>query len=119
MIERFLEKYPGENVTFQINCSAMLAADETILGTPEMSALPVMTGADALQFEPALVNTESVTFQDRATAAAGKVVQVKIRGGGVDAKQPGRIYSVLATFTTNKGNTMVARVPMRVLSPAP
>ena len=114
-----MEKYPGESVPFDLDCSDMLAASVTITGTPALSFLPALTGGDGLTFGSATVNTQAVTYADGRTAAAGKVIQVRIAGGSAPANQTKRAYSVIATFTDSNGDTQVARALLDVLNPAP
>jgi hypothetical protein len=119
MLEKPLEKYPAESVVFDIDCTALLASSEVIQGTPSMAWLCDVAGATALTFAAAQVNSAPVTYPDGVTAAAGKVVQVKISGGAVAAGSPLTTYAVTATFGTSLGNTMVGRSILRVLNPAP
>ena len=114
-----LEKLPGESTIFDIDCSALLADAETITGTPAMTFLPALTGPDALTFGTALVNGAAVTYPDGQVAAIGKVVQVRISGGTCEATQRQRYYSVIATFSTSAGNTLVAKPLLAVLTTNP
>jgi len=113
-----LEKYPGESALFDIDCSELLAAGETITGTPTVAGLPNVS-PDALTFGSPVVNVTAVTYPDGRTVAAGKVVQVRISGGtALNTKDPRR-YAVTATFTTSLNNTLVAKALLNVLPVGP
>lgn len=112
-----LKKRSGEAVLFDLDCTLMLAPDETILGTPVMSYLPTgMTGTAALTFGSPLVNSSAVTYPDGLTATLGKVIQVRTSGGQPVTLTSPRVYTVLATFSTSRGDTRVARGLLQVLS---
>jgi hypothetical protein len=114
-----LEKFPGESAVFDIDCSQLLATSETITGTPTMSQLPALTGGDVLTFGSPLVNTQAVTYSDGRVAAIGKAIQVRISGGTAANTKDSRHYSVIATFSTSAGNTLVARALLSVLPADP
>jgi len=115
-----LEKFPGESALFDIDCTDLLAAGETITGAPVMSQLPAgLTGSDALTFGAAQVNTQAVTYPDGRVAAIGKALQVRISGGTAKNAVDSRHYSVIATLTTTAGNTLVARAILSVMPPDP
>ena len=59
-----LEKFPGESALFDIDCSQLLGASETILGTPTLAFLPALVGGDALTFGTPAINTEAVTYTE-------------------------------------------------------
>lgn len=111
-----LEKYPGESTVFDLDCSEILAAGETITGTPAMSFLPALSGGDALVFGAPLVNAAAVTYPDGRVVAVGKVIQVRISGGTAATDQVKRKYAVAATFSTSSGNTLTAKALLDVLS---
>lgn len=112
-----LEKFPAEAVLFDLRCKRYLADSETISGTPAMSFLPALTGGDAITFGVPVVNTSAITYDD-GTDPAGTVIQVRISGGSIPADADRRSYAVLATFTTNQGNTLIARGLLDVVSTA-
>lgn len=118
-----LEKFPGENAAFNIDCSDMLSSGVTIVGTPAMSFFPALTAGDALTIGAASVNTQPVTYTTEGgvsrTAPAGTVIQVKISGGSVPAKQSQRIYSVIASFNASNGDALVAKALLAVLTTEP
>lgn len=115
-----LTKYPGSgSEIYDIDCTARLAAGETLVSVDSMTYLPTMTGADALTFGSTAINSSSITYDDGTTAAVGKVVQVRIFGGTAATNQPKREYSVIATCTSSLGNIIVAKVPLQVLTLAP
>jgi hypothetical protein len=111
-----LEKFPSESILFDLDCTDNLATEETITGTPTMSYFPVLTGGDALTLGSPLVNTVPIYYEDGQIGKIGGVIQVRISGGTPTNTTTPRLYSVLGTFTTNKGNTLVARMKLSVLT---
>ena len=111
-----LEKFAGESILFDLNCTDNLAPDETIVGTPYMSFFPAMTGPDALTFGTPVVNSAVIRYLDGKVGKVGGVIQVRISGGTALNATTARIYSVLATFSTSTGNTLVARMKLSILS---
>lgn len=111
-----LEKFAGESILFDLNCTDNLAPDETIVGTPSMAFFPAMTGSDALTFGTPVVNSTVIRYLDGKVGKVGGVIQVRISGGTALNATTARIYSVLATFSTSTGNTLVARMKLSILS---
>ncbi len=111
-----LEKFAAESILFDLDCTDNLAADETIIGSPVMTYFPVLTGADALTFGAPFINTALIRYPDGKLGKVGGVVQVRISGGTPSNTTTPRLYSVLATFTTSTGNTLVARMKLSILS---
>ena len=111
-----LEKFAGESILFDLNCTDNLAPDETIVGTPSMAFFPAMTGPDALTFGTPVVNSAVIRYLDGKVGKVGGVIQVRISGGNALHAPTARIYSVLATFSTSTGNTLVARMKLSILS---
>lgn len=114
-----LEKYAAESAIFTIDCSQLLAAAETITGTPTMAFLPALTGPDALTIAAPVVNTQAVTMPDGRTVAAGKAIQVRISGGTPSTDTQARTYAVTATFNTSTSQTLVAKSLLQVLPISP
>ena len=111
-----LEKFAGESILFDLNCTDNLAPDETIVGTPSMAFFPAMTGPDALTFGTPVVNSAVIRYLDGKVGKVGGVIQVRISGGTALNATTARIYSVLATFSTSTGNILVARMKLSILS---
>ena len=111
-----LEKFAGESILFDLNCTDNLAPDETIVGTTSMSFFPAMTGQETLTFGTPVVNSAVIRYLDGKVGKVGGVIQVRISGGTALNATTSRIYSVLATFTTSTGNTLVARMKLSILS---
>ena len=111
-----LEKFAGESILFDLNCTDNLAPDETIVGTPSMAFFPAMTGPDALTFGTPVVNSAVIRYLDGKVGKVGGVIQVRISGGTALNATTARIYRVLATFSTSTGNTLVARMKLSILS---
>ena len=81
-----LEKRTADDRLFDIDCSKLLDADETI------NAVGIITadGTTGLTFGTGVVNTQAVSYTDdetgiTRTVAIGKVVQVRIRQGRGEA----------------------------------
>mgnify|MGYP000154887812 CR=1 FL=1 len=53
---------------------------------------------------------------DGKVGKVGGVIQVRISGGTSSNATTPRLYSVLATFSTSTGNTLVARMKLSILS---
>lgn len=111
-----LEKFAGESILFDLDCTDNLAPDETIQGTPTMAFYPTLTGGDALTFGTPVINTTAIHYADGKVGKVGGVIQVRISGGTSANSTTARLYSVLSTFTTSAGNTLVARMKLSVLS---
>jgi len=103
-----LVKRSAETKLFDIDCSAILSASETITTVPQV--LADEAAGPALTFGIASVNDEPITYAEtRRTVAARKVVQVLI-GGGAEG-----LYTVRARFnTSNAGELLEAAVFLRV-----
>lgn len=115
-----LEKYPGERAIFYIDCTALLGSGETISGVPTLTGYPKpSTGSAGLVFEGINVNNSSTTLPDGTVVAAGKLVSVTISGGQSSTDKDARAYSVVATFTTSAGNTLVSKSLLSVLPVGP
>lgn len=114
-----LEKYPGERVAFYIDCTALLGATETIAGTPTVETYPKFTGGAALTVENPTKNENQVVLSDGTTVQAGKMVSMMIGAGQSSTDVDSRIYSVVVTFNTNAGNTLVAKSLLSVLPVGP
>lgn len=111
-----LKKLSGEAVLFDMDCSLYLSSDETITGTPTMSYLPTgLSGTAILNFASASVNTVAISYPDGITAAIGKAIQVRISGGAPTTQISPRTYTVMATFTTTRGDTRIARGLLQVV----
>lgn len=114
-----LEKYPSESAVFSVDCSALLAATETITGTPVVSQYPKFTGDAALAITLIRVNDVPVTLPSGVVLAAGKLLSMVIAGGQSETDKAGRVYSLLSTFTTSAGSTLAAKSLLTVLPVGP
>lgn len=114
-----IEKYPGERAVFYIDCSAMLGSGESITGTPTFTSFPTIgSGPAALVFESASVNVTHLQLPS-GNIGPGKVLTVIISGGQPANDRERRVYSVVATFNTNTGNTLVSKSLLAVLPLGP
>ncbi len=105
-----LSKFATEADRFYLDCSAVLEPTDTITGTPALSFEPAaLTGADALAFSSISVNAAPQDFPDGRSARIGACILVRIAGGTPASASEQREYTVIATFTTNSGNTKTVR----------
>lgn len=111
-----LEKFAAESKLFDMNCTAQLAVDEVIVGAPALSFAPALTGPEALVLGAAVINGMAVEYPDGEVAPVGKAMQFRVSGGSVPEGAGYRDYSVIATFMTSAGNTLVARGALRVVA---
>lgn len=103
---QILEKSSSEGVVFDIDCTALLAANETIVSVTSTTAEPVTS--PAVTFGAAVINPSQVTYTDAfgstRTAAAGKVVQVPISGGKIATGAQVQDYLIHVKVATNLNN---------------
>lgn len=114
-----LEKYPSESAVFSVDCSALLADTETIIGTPVVNQYPKFTGDAALVITLVQVSTTPVTLPSGVIVAAGKLLSMVIAGGQSETDKTGRVYSLLSTFTTSAGTTLASKSLLTVLPVGP
>ena len=81
-----------------------------------MTFFPALTGPDALTFGTPVINEAVIRYLDGKIGKVGGVIQVRISGGTSSNATAPRLYSVLATFSTSTGNTLVARMKLSILS---
>jgi hypothetical protein len=112
-----LQKLAAESILFYKDCTPNLAAGEVITGTPVMSFLPALTGMDALTIGAPVVNTTATTYPDGLIGSIGCVIQARISGGSTETALNGRTYTVIASFATSFGNTLMARMLLTVIPP--
>lgn len=117
-----LEKRSSEAVRFDIDCSTLLAAGETITGVTSVAATPATT--TPLAFGAAVINAAPQTYTDQygstRTAAIGKVVQVQISGGSIAAGALVQEYIIRALLVTSINTAVEATVRLRLNdTPAP
>jgi len=83
-MSEILVKRSSEALLYDVDCSALLGADEKIVGTPTLTSTPT-----DLVFGPILVDE------------AGKVIQVKISGGRSGQNGRANLYTLRFLFATN------------------
>lgn len=111
-----LEKYPGSDDLYNIDCTGLLASNETLLTVSSVTALPALAGSNGLSFGTRGINAAPITFPDGSVGAIGKVITVKVAGGAPEPNQPKRNYAIILTCTSSLGNTIVAKADMQVLT---
>lgn len=114
-----LEKFPGETPVFDLDCSKLLASGETITSVTSVVSKPTLTGASVLSVGTPSVNTNAITYSPTLTAGVGKVIRVSIGGGTPNPIRGPRVYSILATFVTSTGQTLVSKASLSVLPELP
>ncbi|CAN7328006.1 hypothetical protein LJR084_001910 [Variovorax sp. LjRoot84] len=106
-----LDKRTAESRQYDIDCSRLLAAGETIASITSI-------GADqgALTFGAASVNGVPITYPDGRTVPVGKVVHVLISGGVLLPSQPFLMCTVRALFSTNLSPAVEATELLRLVN---
>ncbi len=113
---QILEKRSSESVVFDIDCSLLLAATETITSVTSSSAAPVTTMPIA--FGTPTINVTPTTYMDQfgssRVAAAGKVIQVRISGGLIASTQTAQDYVLRFVMVTSLNTAVEATVKLRL-----
>ena len=104
-----LEKRTSEAIYYDIDCTYILDALETITSISLVSADQI-----GLTLLGPAINPAAITFPDGQVAAIGKVISVQISGGVIPAPQINQLYTIRALFTTTEGNTREATVLLNV-----
>ncbi|CAB5151434.1 hypothetical protein UFOVP148_42 [uncultured Caudovirales phage] len=104
-----LEKRTSESIWYDIDCTNILDAVETIdtIGTIESDQV-------GLTFSGAAINPDPVVFPDKYVGAPGKVISVQIGGGIIPTPQINQLYTIRAIFNTSENNTREATVLLNV-----
>jgi hypothetical protein len=107
---QILEKRTAEVITYDVRCSALLAAGETITGVTS-----VTSDSTGLVFGTPVVLGSPKTYPDGLTDPASTVIQVQISGGTIAGGVPYVDYVVRVQFTTTvTGNSRQATVKLRL-----
>lgn len=110
---QILEKRTSEQVTFDVDCSQLLATSETISSVTSVTASP-----SGLAFGVPVVNVAPVTYTDVSgatrTAGIGKVVQVQISGGSIPTGSQTQDYIIRVKVVTNLNPIVEATVRLRL-----
>lgn len=116
---QILEKRSSDARRFDVDCSLLLGATETItsVGAPTATATPAVTGT-AITFGSPTVNVSPATYTDSwgntRTAPAGQVVQVQISGGAIPSSARTQDYILRFPLVTSQNPTVEATVKLRV-----
>ena len=97
-------KHSSESLLFGVDFTKLLAAGETLTGTPSVALTP----AGPTISGPA-VNLQSFTNDDGATVAAGAGVQFRAAGGTSPTD-----YTLTVTCATTAGNTRTVVCTLQV-----
>lgn len=104
-----LEKRTSESIFYDIDCTNILDAVETIETITSIEA-----DQAGLTFSGAAINPDPVVFPDNSVAAIGKVISVQIGGGIIPTPQVNQLYTIRAIFNTTENNTREATVLLNV-----
>lgn len=104
-----LEKRTYDNRLFDIDCTDLLAPTETVSAVASVSA-----DQGQMTFGDGSVNGSTVSYPDGTTAAAGKVIQVRISDGVVPPGVGALMCTVRAKFATNINPQLEATVQLRL-----
>lgn len=117
-----LQKRSSETVRFDVDCSRLLGATETISSVTSMAYEPATV--PALTFGASSVNSVAQTYTDEfgstRTAPIGQVIQVPISGGFIAAGAQVRDYVLRFVMATNLNAAVEATVRLKLNdTPAP
>lgn len=104
-----LEKRTSESIWYDIDCTNILDAVETIDSITSIAADQL-----GLTFSGAAINPDAVTFPDGYVGLPGKVISVQIGGGIIPSPQINQLYTIRALFETTENNTREATVLLNV-----
>lgn len=104
-----LEKRTSESIWYDIDCTLLLDAVETI-----DTIISIEADQEGLTFSGAAINPTPVIFPDKYVGAAGKVISVQIGGGIIPTPQINQLYTIRALFNTTENNTREATVLLNV-----
>jgi hypothetical protein len=96
-------KHSTESILFGVDFTKLLAAGESLTGTP------AVTGGAGLTLGGPIVNTSAFINDDGATVAIGAGVQVRISGGTSPTD-----YPLTVSCATNLGNTRTVVCTLQV-----
>jgi hypothetical protein len=99
-------KHPQESLRMGIDFTRLLAANETLAGTPMVTASP-----DGLALEAPAVNAEPFANDEGGAVAAGAGVLVRVSGGAA-----GTDYTLTVICGTSTGNTRAGVCTLQVRS---
>lgn len=113
---QILEKRSADSRRFDIDCSLLLAAGETITSVAAPTASP--TTVPPIAFGTPTVNVTQTTYTDQwggtRTVPAGQVVQVQISGGAIPSGLRVQDYVIRLVLLTSVNPAVEATVKLRV-----
>lgn len=110
-MQQIHEKRTYDARVFDIDCSLLLAATETIA-----NVVGITEDTGELTFDTPLVNTSPITYPGPRTVAVGKVVQVRIGGGTIPQGARSSLRTIRAQLVTSAGAQQVeATVQLRLI----
>lgn len=109
-MSQVLDKRLADTRLFDIDCSALLGANETISSVTSMSV-----DQGGLVFGTPQVNGSPISYPNGTVAQAGKVVQVQISGGAIPAGSQQLLCNVHALLATNLNPAIDATVQLRLV----
>jgi len=107
---KVLDKRTRDARVYDIDCTDLLAAGETISTVSSVTA-----DQGGMTFGSPTINAAPVTYSDGRTAATGKVIQVQISAGTIPTGKPSLQCVVRALFATNVSPAVEATVLLRLI----
>jgi hypothetical protein len=107
---QFLDKRTADQRTFDIDCSQLLTANETISSVTNITA-----DRGNLTFAAPIINSSPITYPDGRQVAIGKVIQVQISGGAIPTSAESLMCTIRAVFVTSVNPAVEATVLLRLI----
>lgn len=107
---QILDKRTADNRLYDIDCSRLLQAGETITSVSSVSS-----ALGGMQFGAGAPNTAPITYPDGRTVAAGLVCQVRISGGTIPPGSDSLQCIVRALLVTTLNPALEATVLLRLV----
>jgi hypothetical protein len=106
-----LDKRTYDSRLYDVDCSILLDAAETITG---VSA--VVADQGGMVFGAATVNSSPITYPDGRVVPVGKVAQFQISGGAIPTGQQFLICNVRVQMSTTINPQLEATVQLRLVN---
>ena len=114
MAQAVLQKRTADVRTFDINCSNLLGATETITSVSSIAA-----DQGGLTFGLPTVNTVEVSYPDGSIGPVGQVVQVQISGGAIPSGRVSLLCMVRSELITTINPCVEATVGLSLINNPP
>jgi len=110
-MSQVLDKRTADNRLFDIDCSKLLQAGETIT-----SITSVLADQGGLVFTSPTVNSVPITYPDGRVVPIGQVCQVLISGGAIPSTTYHLNCTIRALFVTSINLALEATVVLRLIN---